>query len=99
MKHFFLFLLLTISLQTIAQKKADNIIVITTDGFAGRNCLAELIQRLPIIHSSMRAGKNSYRKNLAMRTLWKAEKNCCPLFGARLLNKDKSMETGILIIK
>ena len=33
MKQLFFFLLLTISLQTFAQKKADNIIVITTDGF------------------------------------------------------------------
>ena len=33
MKHFFLFLLLTIHVQTFAQKKADNIIIITTDGF------------------------------------------------------------------
>ena len=33
MKQSILFLLLTISLQSFAQKKADNIIVITTDGF------------------------------------------------------------------
>lgn len=33
MKQLFLFLLLAISVQAFAQKKADNIIVITTDGF------------------------------------------------------------------
>ena len=33
MKHYFLFLLLTVCLQSYAQRKADNIVIITTDGF------------------------------------------------------------------
>ena len=99
MKQLFLFLFLIFNLQTFAQKKADNIIVITTDGFRWQEMFGGVDTTLANSRIFNEDGQAYIDEKFGDANALESRKNYCLLFGIQLLKKDKFTGTGILIIK